>query len=284
MRRSSRIKLITQTLHRIYARPLPAIGLQRLPTIRRRLADRVCYDVRTYQHTACSLSALDAVDGAEGLFSAHRPPRLLPCTIKTDWRLKPSHVYSLVLWDSWSSYLGNAYLNRQGFVLQERILTPRILRYGTAQLCLGCNKFRACESFPEDIYGSSITKPEMAYVDSMVDTIVKGEEETKFNFWGDVVEVYTTCKLTKAEDKLIATSGIAKRRQPLFGGEYVACMERSFAGQQLWQRPFRIANPPLDDIDVERVRTYRGASWSCANTDRPIKTSLRNRAASLWSQ
>ena len=67
-------------------------------------------------------------------------------------------------------------------MLQERILTPRVLRYGTAQLYLGCNKFRACEPFPEDIYGSSITKPEMVYVDSMVDTIVKGEEETKFNF------------------------------------------------------------------------------------------------------
>lgn len=87
----------------MFDRRLPAIGLLRVQTIRRRLADRVSYDVRTYQHTAYGLSAQDAVDGAEGMFSAHRRPRLLPCTIKTNWRQKPSHVYLLVPWDFWGS-------------------------------------------------------------------------------------------------------------------------------------------------------------------------------------
>ena len=31
-------------------------------------------------------------------------------------------------------------------------------------------------------------------------------------------------------------------------------MEWFFAGQQLWQRRFRIANPPTDDFDVQRIK------------------------------
>lgn len=56
-------------------------------------------------------------------------------------------------------YLENAYLNRREWVLQERILTPRILCYGKTQLFWECNEFRARKSFPEGVYGSGITKP-----------------------------------------------------------------------------------------------------------------------------
>jgi len=48
-----------------------------------------------------------------------------------------------------------------------------------------------------------------------------------YNIWERIVEAYTACQLTKAEDKLIALSGIAKHMQPILGNdEYL----RDFGG------------------------------------------------------
>jgi len=90
-----------------------------------------------------------------------------------------------------------------------------------------------------------------------------------YNIWERIVEAYTACQLTKAEDKLIALSGIAKHMQPILGNdEYLAGLWRKFLPSQLlWTvNHGRQSNhePSL------RPEVYRAPSWSWASVDGEI--------------
>jgi hypothetical protein len=41
--------------------------------------------------------------------------------------------------------------NRRGWVLQERVLSPRVLHFSREQVFWECRQLRACESFPDNV-------------------------------------------------------------------------------------------------------------------------------------
>jgi hypothetical protein len=56
--------------------------------------------------------------------------------------------------------------------------------------------------------------------------------ETKSWPWRDIVELYSSAKLTNGTDRLAALSGIAQRQHEITGDEYVAGMWKKRLVQQ----------------------------------------------------
>ena len=90
-------------------------------------------------------------------------------------------------------------LLQRGWVVQERILVPRIMHFTFNQVFWECFEKVACAVFPQGFpeQRSDIQKyfRKKYFVESM---------------WPEVVELYSKCKLTYSSDKMVAISGLAQ--------------------------------------------------------------------------
>jgi hypothetical protein len=81
--------------------------------------------------------------------------------------------------------------------------------------------------------------------------------------WYSIISDYSKCRLTFAEDKLPALSGIASRCQQITQDEYLAGHWRINLVQSLFWKV---------GAQASRVKTYRAPTWSWASIDGPIIT------------
>ena len=83
--------------------------------------------------------------------------------------------------------------------------------------------------------------------------------------WQRLVEWYSSCRLTKEEDKLIAFSGIAQRFRSALGSEYLAGLwQDDLPNELIW----RVSRAESDS--VRGPTKYRAPSWSWASVDTQI--------------
>jgi hypothetical protein len=95
-------------------------------------------------------------------------------------------------------------LAKRGWVVQERILSKRIIYYGQDQLYWDCAEGRQSEcAINVSFYGPKDLGSNGGFR-TLKTSIENGDEEV----WERVVELYTRCDLTKPDDKLPALSGI----------------------------------------------------------------------------
>ncbi|RYP70250.1 hypothetical protein DL771_005553 [Monosporascus sp. 5C6A] len=106
-----------------------------------------------YDNAWCTLAASHAHDSTEGLFVA-RDRRLLalcsydlPPDLRTDKHSSSGRVY-LVDARLWADNIDDAPLYSRGWVVQERLLSPRTVHFGAEQVFWECPELAACESFP----------------------------------------------------------------------------------------------------------------------------------------
>lgn len=88
-----------------------------------------------------------------------------------------------------------------------------------------------------------------------------------YRLWERIVEAYARCGLTKAEDKLVAISGIAKHMATMTNDEYVVGMWRRYLESELlWEvnnrEHYSVAHRPSE---------YRAPSWSWASVDAVVR-------------
>lgn len=83
--------------------------------------------------------------------------------------------------------------------------------------------------------------------------------------WQRLVEWYSSCQLTKEEDKLIAFSGIAKCFHSALGSEYLAGLwQDDLPNELVW----RVGRAESDTL--RRPSMYRAPSWSWASVDTQV--------------
>ncbi|RBR24334.1 uncharacterized protein FIESC28_02824 [Fusarium coffeatum] len=97
--------------------------------------------------------------------------------------------------------IGQTPLNRRGWVLQEQLLSPRILHLGNDQLYWECDGRISSETEPDGLlpHGSDYRRK------MLVDN---GESES--STWQDLVVQFMRLDLTFERDRLLAVSGIAR--------------------------------------------------------------------------
>lgn len=110
---------------------------------------------KVYLHAYCNISATAAKDGSEGCFFPRTRQSIGPAVCNCHWRSanpgKPV-LCRVFFEDLWYRDVLEARLGMRGWVVQERILSPRKLLYASSQLFWQCREVTACEAFPAGLH------------------------------------------------------------------------------------------------------------------------------------
>ncbi|PMD12341.1 HET-domain-containing protein [Hyaloscypha hepaticicola] len=99
-----------------------------------------------YKGALCNVAATASSDGEGGLFRPRDPRYLKPCLISTEFSDQSNSNYllesSLIPHDTFQP------LFDRGWVIQERVLAPRTLHFGSEYLLWECRHHRKSEIYP----------------------------------------------------------------------------------------------------------------------------------------
>jgi hypothetical protein len=178
-------------------------------------------------------------------------------------------------------------LSSRGWVLQERILSPRTLYYSVGQM------YWECQSIVLGEDGSMLKRmfPQIqTIVESQQKALQVAANSTNVSSqciqdeWLKLVEVFCTRKLTMDYDKLVAISGLASIVAEKSGDCYYAGLWKSnFLNSLCWKKKVRVPHHLCSDEEHEHAlpdatsakiivpSQYRAPSWSWAAIDGEIE-------------
>lgn len=164
-----------------------------------------------YAKAFCTISAAVAPDGDHSMFQARNPDTLNSQVVSfnIDGQVEP---YLLSDAWTWEMEIEEALINTRGWVLQERLLSPRVIYFGKRQVFWECREGHACETYPTGIPGLNHNMVQDYKNQFSMWKIMTQEEKSASGYvmWSKVVTVYTKCGLSFLSDKLVALSAVAK--------------------------------------------------------------------------
>ncbi|KAF2026804.1 HET-domain-containing protein, partial [Setomelanomma holmii] len=225
---------------------------------------------KVYSHSYCNISASASFDSSGGLFRT-RNPRLLETT-EVDLNVSgldsgPQYVRCIVLDEFfWNNNLLNCVINSRGWVMQERLLTPRVLHFGEHQLFWECYEKDSCESSTHGLASVYATQLAFRFKELDLFPYMKNMANVAtYTIWDKIIQMYSQTMLTIPGDKLVALFGVAKRMADAINDEYVAGIWRKRLVVTLpWCCPFQ---RQVDGSPSVRPKSYRAPTWSWASLD-----------------
>lgn len=230
-----------------------------------------------YANALCNISATGAIDGRDGCFFNRSQLLIQPLRItnaRNGIQDLPRGTYLCVDWDIWSNDVDSAPLTCRAWVVQERLLSRRVLHFGRRQVLWECRETQACETFPHGLPPQLHRLHEAIY--KVTDPHIEGArarekrgrsshpELNAYELWNSIVEAYTRASLTTEDDKFVAIIGLAQHVQKIVNQKYFAGLwEKYLAIQLLW-------TPALRKGMIKPQR-YIAPSWSWASLIVPIK-------------
>jgi hypothetical protein len=261
---------------------------------------------QVYSNTFLNISATDSGNTKGGLFRQRDPELLredeitlnvagLPgidtampdegdghsSRMTSSMRVGTPHLRRCTILDVsfWTRRVDRAPVNKRGWVLQERLMSPRVLHFCKDQVAWECREFDAAEGHPKDmpilqnvvdgVFGKSRVRSLLA--DLGTSTSDSERHIQALELWGEIVEEYSKTSITRPTDKLIALSGLArllssKMKTP----QYVAGLWRLHIERQLlwFVKPlFRERDSFFESRSTAPGGEYRAPSFSWAAVD-----------------
>jgi hypothetical protein len=237
-----------------------------------------------YANSTCTIAATWGDNSSTGCFVERDPLLISPSKITTAWTGRAedrvtkmlaastgrgvSNDSLLVLErDAWHRQIEHGALNRRGWVVQERLLSPRVLHFGKEQIFWECRNSIASEALPVPHNYDCDLGEDFPFKRQ----ILSDSEQPlhhKLGRWQDIISCYMRCVLTRPEDKLIAISGVAKAFQSVAEDEYLAGLWREdLLDQLLWFVKSCMQENGLLSV---KPHPYRAPSWSWASVDANI--------------
>ncbi|CAO1605042.1 hypothetical protein XANCAGTX0491_008577 [Xanthoria calcicola] len=227
-----------------------------------------------YANSYCNIAATWNSSSDDGLFTKRNGSEVEGIVVHPKWAGLKSASFRVVEFGLWERLVTSAGLNKRAWVVQERLLAPRVLHFGQTQLAWECHEVDACETYPTSLpVAQQSTETIHKGLDPETDgkTLQSmGDSESSpnlhpYHVWNKIVAAYTAGELTVASDKLVALSGLAKKMQTLLQDEYLAGLwKRTLASDLLWKvNGGRQANGRLST----RAAQYRAPTWSWAALD-----------------
>ncbi|KAF4949625.1 hypothetical protein FSARC_13418 [Fusarium sarcochroum] len=193
----------------------------------------------------------------------------IPWRVKRLFARREAHLPKCLLFNhEWDINVSDALVNTRGWVLQEKILSARIVYLGNDQLYWECHDCRISESEPYGTYISAGPRQDLYLRTNQPDWLARTS-------WPETIETYTNCELTYEEDRLTAISGLARCFGRVFRGEYLAGIWADFwIYDLLWD--------PASAHEENNIRRFRRSvntsdkppnipSWSWAAFPGPVK-------------
>lgn len=177
----------------------------------------------------------------------------------------------------WKQQVADAPLNQRAWVVQERLLAPRVLHFGQQQLLFECCEFDACEQYP---HGLPPALANTAYAGFKgLDPNVDGARLRKLSraavtsdmygleLWSKIITAYSAALLTYSQDKLIALAGIAKRMQSSVNADYIAGLWNIHLASQLTWTVKGDCPSQCDGSPAKRPEKWRAPPFSWMSVD-----------------
>lgn len=239
-----------------------------------------------YKNALLNIAALSAEDDEGGCFFQRDPSRVAPLMVHL--RLGSNDIPTAYVpqgeHDAWTLNFADQPLLSRGWVLQERLLAPRVLYFGREQVFWECKFAACCKTRPQDIFASywkwnswdKTNKSEALenpyrwkrLIGVGLKTRAPERYSQLLNDWTSIVELYSTFALTISSDKLVALSGLVddmrRRLEKVTPGTH-----RFIAGHWEEMLPaclaFHVVGP------TSRANEYRAPTWSWACLDGKVK-------------
>jgi hypothetical protein len=235
-----------------------------------------------YKNSVCTLAATGFPDGSYGLFAGRDPALVLPFQVNVDlrhWKRTTDHdIAELrgIFPDSWNKEIENSPLYQRAWVVQERVLSPRILHFTKSQIYWECCESRCSEVYPQGVFKKHVfgSMSGGQHVDFNCKTysLLTGHpkyehleerhrEAFHLGFMNAIIKAHSWSKLTFPSDKLVSLAGIANELQSVFDDTYIAGMfYKHLPHSLLWT----VHYPTI------RRSEYGAPTWSWASVDGPI--------------
>ncbi|KXJ89906.1 heterokaryon incompatibility protein-domain-containing protein, partial [Microdochium bolleyi] len=237
---------------------------------------------KVYRNAKFSIAALGAHDSDGGLFSSRDPAKIRPSVVRFNMVEEGQPVAYTMAVDipqPLSQLFAREPLADRAWVVQERLLAPRTIYFGSQQVVWECRETKCSETWPLESAQSGSGSMELrdcsyknlcAWKD-LVEFLQweqrHDEPSQLFSDWYAVASHYSGRSLTVSADKLVAISGLAKDMRDALC-KLKPGRHRYLAG--LWEETlveslaWRVRTP------LCRAAEYRAPSWSWACLDGPL--------------
>jgi hypothetical protein len=250
-----------------------------------------------YMNSHFTVAAVSASDGSAGCFLKRDVLKVTPCPMSIQFPEsdgcvgRPGATFGslrLTFEEDPSDQTDGFQrppLWRRAWVVQERLLSTRLLQFSDVQMSWKCRSEKASERMPEgsakyvngnedgtlrpvllglkgcisySIEGSDANQTEKrSLMNPAIDPVT--ERSDLYDAWYDLVMLYGKCDLTISSDIFPAISGIVKSISRASGDEFVAGLwKRDMHRGLLWTAPDSTASR-------KDLRQYRAPSWSWAS-------------------
>lgn len=288
---------------------------------------------KVYRNSFLNISATAAENSGEGLYSERYPQHLwedvvsldvdglhkgkpLPHRAQSGFPPNPAvtnsapsdtefthlaKVRSCLLLDvsNWEKLVNQAPVNKRGWVVQERLLAPRVLHFCRGRIAWECAEFDEIEGHYPNIPNYQLVGDKI-YEGVPIKGLEPGKHGLKLRrnrlhgnedplkdspmvhsleLWARIVEMYSRTDLTQKKDKLIALSGIAHSMATIIETsrkvKYVAGLwdvDEYIVSQLLWHvepvcRGDTESGGSTLEYPSKRPKEYRAPSFSWASID-----------------
>ncbi|KAI8625020.1 HET-domain-containing protein [Xylariaceae sp. FL1651] len=212
-----------------------------------------------YTNSYVTLAATASQDSSQGLFRTRLAATVAPsiASVPENHGQLDAGTYCCYNDEEWQASVERAPLNERAWVLQERLLSPRIVHFAETQVFFECLELRASERSPSGIPGRK-------GVSTLRDYFHRDIREKGVNslipLWHNIVSEYTSLQLSHNSDKMIAVSAISRQLSNSIpnSGRYIhGLWEHGTLGQLCW----------CSSTSATRSLDNRAPSWSWGSMD-----------------
>lgn len=251
-----------------------------------------------YSNSLFNIAAVSSHNAKSGCFMSYKPQTITPCAVTIEFPISENYpentsgrlfgfIRPNLSWDPAQQTDGfhRPILWQRAWVLQERLLSPRLLIFSEMQMSWYCRSGEASERVPEGtsrftdlkhgekalrsailglakpVYSLRSTEPgrRVELLDANCSIGLNQDPTDLYNAWYDLVMLYGKCNLSFQSDIFPAISGIAQAIGKATGDEY-------FAGH--WKNDLHrglIWTAPDSTVSRNCLIEYRAPSWSWAS-------------------
>lgn len=219
--------------------------------------------VEIYKNCFLNISALSAANGAEGFLVPR--PRQSTVYLENNLYLRPAT-------QPWREVFQKSPLSQRSWVLQERLLSTRVLHFGKEDMFWECLTLSVRESdttefrqqaqsteWEDENFKRSLLFPEGKWRHK---PLVHPEYQEMLARWYTIVLQYTTLHITFSSDTFPAIAGIAAEIENATGCHYLA---------GLWVEDLHTGLLWYRDGECYPEREYIAPTWSWAARHGPIQ-------------
>ncbi|TGO32149.1 hypothetical protein BHYA_0346g00050 [Botrytis hyacinthi] len=200
-----------------------------------------------YGSCLLNIAASSSIDGSQGCsFDRSDAPRC-HISLKVDGKINASYYCTKIRTHALDD-LNFCQLESQGWVLQERLLSPRTVHFTREQVFWDCDTKFVSESSPFDFNTAENSRGTGSWL----------KEPLSIRNWNRIVANYTGRCLTYEADRLIALAGIAEKIQRQTKDKYFSGM---WYDNLLEQLCWYVRDPMVD----QKFSARRAPTWSWAS-------------------